>query len=108
MTMTKDEAYSIISNLNEEAHSAAWDSGVAADELGDSDDEEDWAAAEEMREDASYEQAGYFRSEFQNLKQDEQDAIWGWAMKDEDFAEDMKAWYGQTEFEEHIDELESD
>ena len=106
MTMTKDEAYSIISNLNEEAHSAAWDSWVAADELGDSDDEEDWAAAEEMREDASYEQAGYFRSEFQNLKQDEQDAIWGWAMKDEDFAEDMKAWYGQTEFDEHIDELE--
>jgi len=108
MTMTKDEAYSIISNLNEEAHSAAWDSWVAADEMGESDDEEDWAASEEMREEASEEQARYFRTDFQNLPQDQQDAIWAWAQKDDDFAEDLKAWYGQTEFDDHIDELENE
>ena len=106
MTMTKDEAYSIISNLNEEAHSAAWDSWVAADELGDSDDEEDWAAAEEMREEASYEQAGYFRASFNDLKQDQQDAIWKFAKEDPEWAEDFKCWYGDEEFEEHIAEIE--
>ena len=106
MTMTKDEAYSIISNLNEEAHSAAWDMWVEADELGESDEEEDWAAAEELREEASYEQAGYFRASFNDLKQDQQDAIWQWAKNDEDFAEDFKAWFGQEEFEEHIAEIE--
>ena len=104
--MTKDEAYSIISNLNEEAHSAAWDMWVEADELGESDEEEDWAAAEELREEASYEQAGYFRASFNDLKQDQQDDIWKWAKDDEDFAEDFKAWYGFEEFEEQIAEVE--
>ena len=108
MTMTKDEAYSIISELNDEAHSSAWDSWVEADQLGESDDEEDWSTAEEMREDAAYEQAGYFRTDFHNLPQDQQDAIWEWAQKDEDFAEDMKGWYGQSEFDEYIEELESE
>ena len=108
MSISKDEAYSIISNLNEEAHSMAWDSWVEADELGDSDDEEDWSRAEEIREEASAEQAGYFRSDFNNLPQDQQDDIWQWAKKDEDFAEDFKAWYGQEEFEEHLEELEQE
>lgn len=108
MTMTKDDAHSIISNLNEEAHSMAWDSWVEADELDESDEEEDWAAAEEMRDEASAEQAGYFRASFNELKQDQQDAIWQWAMKDEDFAEDLKAWYGFEEFEEHIAEIETE
>lgn len=108
MTISKDEAYSIISNLNEEAHSMAWDSWVEADELGDSDDEEDWGRAEEIREEASAEQAGYFRADFQNLPQEQQDAIWQWAKKNEDFAEDFKTWYGQEEFEEHIEEIEQE
>jgi hypothetical protein len=102
--MTRDEAYSIISELNEEAHSSTWDSWVEADELGESDEEEDWAMAEERREEASEEQSGFFRVEFGNLKEEQQDAIWSWAMKDEDFAEDMKGWYGQTEFDEYIAE----
>ena len=108
MSISRDEAYSIISNLNEEAHSMAWDSWVEADELGDSDDEEDWGRAEEIREEASAEQAGYFRADFNNLPQDQQDDIWQWAKKDEDFAEDFKAWYGFEEFEEHLEELEQE
>jgi len=106
--MTKEEAHDIISDLNEQAHSMAWDSWVEADELGESDDEEDWGRAEEIREEASYEQAGYFRADFNNLPQDQQDAIWKYAKDDEDFAEDFKAWYGPEEFEEHIEEVEAE
>ena len=104
--ITKEEAYDIISDLNEDAHSATWDTWVEADELGDSDDEEDWTRAEEMREDASYEQAGYFRASFQALPQDQQDAIWKFAKEDPNWAEDFKCWYGFEEFEEHIAEIE--
>ena len=106
--ITKEEAHNIISNLNDEALSMAWDSWAEADELGESDDEEDWGRAEELREDASYEQSGYFRSEFNALPQDKQDAVWQWAKQDEDFAEDFKAWYGQEEFDEHIAEIEAE
>lgn len=104
--LTKDEAHSIISQLNDEAHSMAWDSWSEADEISDSDDEEDWGRAEELREDASYEQAGYFRSEFNALPQEQQDAIWQFAQNDEDFEEDFKAWYGQEEYDEYIAGLE--
>ena len=104
--ITKDEAYDIISDLNDDAHSATWDTWVEADELGDSDDEEDWTRAEEMRVDASYEQAGYFRASFHNLPQDQQDAIWKFAKEDPEWAEDFKCWYGDEEFEEHIAEIE--
>jgi len=104
--ISKEEAYDIINDLNEEAHSLAYDSWVEADKLGESDDEEDWSRTEEMREEASYEQAGYFRADFQNLPQEQQDAIWKYAKNDEDFAEDFKAWYGYEEFDEHIAEIE--
>ena len=106
--LTKEEAYNIISDLNDDAHSMAWDSWEAADELDESEDEEDWGRAEEMREEASEEQAGYFRVDFQNLPQDQQDAIWKYALEDEDFAEDLKAWYGFEEFDEMISELEGE
>jgi hypothetical protein len=104
--LTKDEAHNIISQLNEDAHAMAYDSWSEADEVGDSDDEEDWGRAEELREDASYEQAGYFRSEFNALPQEEQDAIWHYAQTDEDFEEDFKTWYGQEEYDEYISGLE--
>jgi len=104
--LTKDEAHTIISDINEEAHSMAWDSWSEADEIGDSDDEEDWGRAEELREDASFEQAGYFRAEFNALPQDQQDIIWHYAQTDEDFAEDFKTWYGQEEYDEYISGLE--
>ena len=104
--LTKEEAHTIISDINEEAHSMAYDSWSEADEIGDSDDEEDWGRAEEAREDASYEQAGYFRSEFNGLPQDQQDVIWHYAQEDEDFQEDFKTWYGEEEFEEYVAGLE--
>ena len=104
--LTKEEAHDIINDLNDQAHQMAWDSWAEADELGDSDEEEDWTSAEELREEASAEQAGYFRADFNNLPQEQQDAIWKFAKDYEDFAEDFKAWFGFEEFEEHIGEVE--
>lgn len=104
--ITKDEALEIITELNEDAHARAYDTWLEADALGDSDDEEDWARAEEIREDASYEQAGYFRADFHNLPQDEQDSIWQYALEDDDFAEDFKAWYGHEAYEEKLEDTE--
>ena len=38
---TLDEVWALAESLNEEAHSDAWDSWIAADMLEDSDEEED-------------------------------------------------------------------
>ena len=65
---TLDETFDLIEALNEEAHGMAWDTWIEADELEDSDDEDDWSKAEGKREEASDEQAGYFRDEFDGLE----------------------------------------
>ena len=104
--LTKEEAHAIISDIHEEAHSMAYDSWSEADEIGDSDDEEDWGRAEEAREDASYEQAGYFRSEFNGLPQDQQDVIWHYAQEDEDLQEESETCYRQEESEEYVSGIE--
>ena len=104
--ITKEEALDIITVLNDEANTMAWDSWAAADESEESDDEEDWARSEEMREEASHEQSGYFRASFHNLPQEQQDEIWKYAKDDEEFADDFSAWYGEQEFEEKIGEVE--
>jgi len=108
MTITKEEAYDIISDLNEDAHSASWDTWVEADELSESDDEEDWTRAEEMRSEASDEQAGYFRAAFHALPVDQQNAIWKYAKEDDEWAMDFKCWYGEEEYETHIEESEEE
>lgn len=93
-----DEAYNIIVGLNETAHELSWDTWVEADELEDSNDEDDWAKAESMREEASLEQAGHFREEFDILDEETKDAILHYVATDESFREEFSMWYGVDEF----------
>tara|TARA_S200002703_G_scaffold159595_2_gene173649 strand:+ start:1666 stop:1944 length:279 start_codon:yes stop_codon:yes gene_type:complete len=90
---TKDEAYEIICDLNDEAHSATWDEWVAADDA--ENEGEDMDVVEGMREDASYNQAREFREAFQSLDEETQQAILYWEKNDEEFAEEFKMWWGE-------------
>lgn len=80
---TRDEAYGIICDLNEEAHDATY---LMWEEAGDD---------EEMLEEASYEQAIEFREAFQTLDPDSQESILHWVKTDEDFAEEFNSWWGE-------------
>jgi len=90
---TKDEAYEIICDLNEEAHAATYDAWVEADDMEDEDED----MAEEMREDASYQQAHEFREAFQTLMPEDKEAVLYYVKHDEDFAEEFNAWWGETD-----------
>ena len=79
---TKDEVYDLICDLNEDAHNAAWDSWIAADEEND----------EEMREEASEEQAGYFREMLEQHPGLLEEAK-HYAQQDDEFNMDWEAWY---------------
>lgn len=80
---TKDEAYEIICDLNEEAHSATYEEW---EEAGDD---------EGLLEDASYNQAREFREAFQSLDEETQQAILHWEKNDKEFAEEFKMWWGE-------------
>jgi len=95
---TKDEAYEIICDLNDEAHAATWDEWVAADDA--ENDGEDMDVVEGMRVDASYNQAREFREAFQVLMPEDQEAVLHWVKNDEDFAEEFNMWWGEEEDEE--------
>jgi len=101
--ITRDEAYDIIANLNEQAHQSAWDTWIKADSLMESDDENDWEVAEELREEASIEQSEYFREEFHDLEEDTKEAILHYVNTDEDFKEEFSIWYGEDEFTADFD-----
>jgi hypothetical protein len=100
---TLDEVFNIIENLNEEAHSMAWDSWIEADEAEESDDEDASVTAEELREDASMEQAGYFRDMYYELDEDDIEAVEYWLSKDESFKEQFRDWFGRDEFDEEFE-----
>lgn len=97
---TLDEAFELIEALNEEAHGMAWDTWIEADELEESDDEDDWSKAEAKREEASDEQAGYFRDEFNGLEDEDRAAVHHWLDADESFREQFRDWYGRDEFDD--------
>lgn len=97
---TLDEAYSIVEALNEEAHSMAWDTWVEADELEDSDNEDDWDLAEGKREEASDEQAEYFCDEFSCLSEEDRRAVEHWLTADESFRDQFRDWYGRDMFDD--------
>ena len=97
--ISRDEAYNIVVGINEEAHQASWDTWIESDELADSDNEDDWELAEDTREEASLEQAGYFREGFDALEDDIQEAILHYVNTDEDFKEEFVMWYGIEEYE---------
>lgn len=98
---TLAEIWELVESLNEEAHSDAWDSWVAADELEESDEDENenGLTAEDLREDASDEQAGYFRQGYWALSEDDQDAIIHWLKEDEAFKDQFSSWFGSAAFE---------
>lgn len=97
---TIDHAYEIIERLNEDAHDEAFSSWIAADELMESDDEDDWETAAEMREDASIEQATYFRENYHAASTDDREVIEYWLEEDEEFREQFRDWYGHDQFDE--------
>ena len=98
-----DEAYNIIQSINENAHHRSWDSWAEADRLSESDEEEDWETAEELREDASLEQAAYFREEFNELDDETKEAILHYVDTDNSFKEEFAVWCGEGEFEADFD-----
>ena len=90
--LSRDEAYEIICDLNEEAHAATYDEWVEADDMEDEDPDQ----AEEMREEASYNQAVEFREAFQStLTPEQQEAILHYTKVDEDFAMEFNSWWGE-------------
>lgn len=101
--ITLSEAYDIISSINDNAHHRAWDTWIEADALMESDNEEDWEAAEEIREQASQEQAEYFREEFDNLDEETKNAIIDFVNTEEEFKEEFSMWYGEEEFSADFD-----
>jgi hypothetical protein len=102
---TLAEAWELIDYLNEQAHSDAWDSWVAADEMEESDDEDSEETAEQLREEASNEQAGYFRESYWELAEEDREAIKHWLTKDNSFRYQFVTWFGYEAFE---DEKEND
>lgn len=97
--LTEDECYSIISDLNEDAHGATWEMWEEADKLADSDNEDDWDAAEELRYEASNVQAIEFREGFQLLDQETQQSIL-WYEKHSpncSMIAEFKGWWGEED-----------
>jgi hypothetical protein len=97
--ITRDQAYDIIQELNELAHERSFDTWVKADQLLESDNEDDWDAAEELREEASAEQAKYFREEFHDLDEHIRSAVFHYVDTDEDFREEFVTWYGEDHYD---------
>lgn len=95
---TLSEIIDLVEEINEDAHSRSFDSWVAADELMESDDEADWETAEEMREEASLEQAEYFRESYFDLEQEDQEDIKHWLEHDSDFKEQFAVYFGEDAF----------
>ena len=94
---TLDEVYDIIQNINEQAHQAAWDDWISAD------NEEDDELAEELREEASNIQKSSFRELYWELPEEDRRAVIYWIIKNEDFAEEFKDWYDPDAFDEEIE-----
>jgi len=79
---TKEEVYDLLAGINEDAHDQAYDSW----------DEAEQEDSEELREDASEEQAGYFRKILEQTPGLLEEAK-HYAEQDEDFKSDWEAWY---------------
>ena len=100
---TLDDTYDLIQSMNERAHSESWDSWIKADEYEESEEDDPDVSVESLREEASLEQAEYFRDFYDELSPEEQDAIKYWIKNDQSFRSDFRGWYGPGEFEEDFD-----
>ena len=90
--ISRDEAYQLIVELNEDAHNLCYDEWVEAEDMEDEDPD----TAEEMREEASYNQAVEFRKAFQStLTPEQQEAILHHTKVEEDFAMEFNGWWGE-------------
>ena len=90
--LSRDEAYQLIVELNEDAYNLCYDDWVEADKMEDEDPDQ----AEDMREEASYNQAAEFRNGFDTvLDQDQKEAVLYWSKNDEDFAMEFNGWWGE-------------
>ena len=99
--LTYDETYNLVQGLNEEAHNLAWNTWMQAEEAEHEGDDEE---AEETREQASAEQAGYFRDLYRELDEDQQQAVRYWLEENQDFRDEFSTWFGEDEFFEQFDE----
>ena len=90
------DVWDIAESLNENAHSAAWHSWETACEA------EDETIAEQLREEASKEQAEYFRDDFFCLNAESQESIRRWLKVDTDLKEQFRDWYGHEQFDEEF------
>ncbi len=95
---TLAEVWEIIEELNGDAHDSAYDTWAAADELSESEDEDDWETAEVLREEASLEQASYFRESYYELEPSDQEDIKYWLQEDNDLREQFAVYFGEEEF----------
>lgn len=89
---TLEQTLNLVEDLNEQAHQEAWDSWMAADEEDD----------EELREEASEEQAMYFRDHFYDLDDSDRDSVLHWLKHDEDFADQFRDWFGHDQFDDEF------
>ena len=100
---TLEETLSIVESLNENAHNDAWDSWVHAEELANSaEDDDEIEEAEDLRDEASAEQASYFRHYFDELSNEDKTAVEHWIKADADFRDQFSSWFGQDEFDERF------
>lgn len=95
-----DAVYDLIQSMNEKAHSESWGSWMAADEYEECEDDDSDVSVESLREEASLEQAQYFRDFYDELSPDDQDAIKYWIKNDQTFRDEFSSWYGPYEFED--------
>ena len=101
--LTLAETLDIAATINEQAHQETWDTWLEADRLENSDDDEDWARAEDQRELATRQQSEWFRDLYYDLREDQQQSIGHWLEHDPDFREQFTSWFGEEEFERVFD-----
>ena len=81
------------------AEAVAGTINIAVLELSnDAVDDDDMAEAEDLREQASEEQAGYFRDLVDQLADEDKVSIEHWLKLDIDFRDQFSSWYGSEEF----------
>ncbi len=90
--MTLDQAWDIITDLNDEAYDLAYESWTDADDAAEYDDE----LAEELREQASMEQSSHFSLLFDQLPDEQRNGVMEWREKDADFRDQLMAYFGEV------------
>ena len=99
--LTFDETYDLAQSINEEAHDFAYDTWMSAEEAEHEGADEE---AEELRDQASAEQAEHFRDLYRVLDDNQQAAVQHWLEKNADFRDEFSVWFGEDEFVAEFDQ----